>query len=110
MMRASWPRSRKYSPIVQPEYGAMYCIAAGRDLLDRVGHLGRERALAVDRLAERVHDAADELRADGHLEDAAGRFHRVALGDVLVGSEHDGADRVALEVQREAEGVAREFE
>src|SRR4249920_3764609 len=31
MMRASWPRSRKYSPIVQPEYGAMYCIAADSD-------------------------------------------------------------------------------
>ena len=28
MISASWPRSRKYSPIVQPEYGAMYCIAA----------------------------------------------------------------------------------
>ena len=31
MMSASWPRSRKYSPIVQPEYGAMYCIAAESD-------------------------------------------------------------------------------
>ncbi len=31
MMRASWPRSRKYSPMVQPEYGAMYCMAAGSE-------------------------------------------------------------------------------
>ncbi len=31
MISASWPRSRKYSPIVQPEYGAMYCIAADSD-------------------------------------------------------------------------------
>src|SRR5690606_12466279 len=28
MIRASSPRSRKYSPMVQPAYGAMYCIAA----------------------------------------------------------------------------------
>src|SRR5919106_3027276 len=28
MMSASWPRSREYWPMVQPEYGAMYCIAA----------------------------------------------------------------------------------
>ncbi len=28
MISASSPRSRKYSPMVQPEYGAMYCIAA----------------------------------------------------------------------------------
>ena len=31
MISASWPRSRKYSPIVQPEYGAMYCSAADSD-------------------------------------------------------------------------------
>ena len=31
MISASSPRSRKYSPMVQPEYGAMYCIAADSD-------------------------------------------------------------------------------
>ena len=29
MISASSPLSMKYSPIVQPEYGAMYCSAAG---------------------------------------------------------------------------------
>ncbi len=29
MMSASSPRSRKYSPIEQPAYGAMYCMDAG---------------------------------------------------------------------------------
>jgi hypothetical protein len=28
MISASCPRSRKYSPIVHPEYGARYCSAA----------------------------------------------------------------------------------
>ena len=31
MISASWPRSRKYSPIVQPEYAETYCIAADSD-------------------------------------------------------------------------------
>src|SRR5882672_10585347 len=31
MMSASSPRSMKYSPIVQPEYALMYCMAAGTD-------------------------------------------------------------------------------
>ena len=33
MTRASWPVSRKYSPIVQPEYAEMYCIGAGVEAL-----------------------------------------------------------------------------
>ena len=31
-----------------------------------------DRALAIDRLAERIDHAADELGADGHLDDAPG--------------------------------------
>ena len=34
----------------------------------------------------------------------------VALGNMLVFAEHHGADRILLEVQREAEGIARELE
>jgi hypothetical protein len=34
----------------------------------------------------------------------------IALGDVLVLAENHRADRVALEVEREAEGVRREFD
>ena len=55
-------------------------------------------------------DAADQRRADGHLEDAAGALDRVAFGDVLVVAQDHRADRVALEVEREAEGVVRELE
>ena len=83
---------------------------ARRDLLDDVGHLGVDRALAVDRLAERVDHAADQLGADRHFEDAARALDGVAFGDVLVFAQHHRADRVALEVEREAERVARELE
>jgi hypothetical protein len=65
---------------------------------------------AVDRLAERVHHPADQLRADRHREDLAGALDGVALGDVLVRAHDHRADRVALEVEREAEGVLRELE
>jgi hypothetical protein len=77
---------------------------ARRDLLDHVGHLGVDRALAVDRLAERVDDAADQLGADRHFQDAARALDGVAFGDVLVLAQDHRADRVALEVQRQAEG------
>src|SRR5215472_4556995 len=72
MMSASWPRSRKYSPIVHPEYGAMYCIAADSDavatrtmvyfhravLLDLANHVLDRRRLLSDRNVD-----ADELLA-----------------------------------------------
>ncbi len=48
-----------------------------------------------------------QLGADRHLEDAARGLDRVAFGDVLVVAEHHRADRVALEVEREAEACCR---
>ena len=39
-----------------------------------------------------------------------GAFDDVAFGDVLVVAENHGADGVALEVERQAEGVAGEFQ
>jgi hypothetical protein len=85
------------------------------DLFDHVGHLGVDRALAVDRLAQRVDHAADQLGADRHFQDAARALDGVAFGDVLVFAQNHGADRVALEVQRQAVGGQcrrrwREFE
>ena len=44
---------------------------AGREPLDRRELLRRDRALAVDRLAERVDHAAEQLVADRHRDDAA---------------------------------------
>src|SRR5690606_17269620 len=41
-----------------------------------------EVAAAVDRLAERVHDAAEHAVTDGHGEDPAGGLHRLAFLDV----------------------------
>ena len=70
----------------------------------------RDRPLAVDRLTERVDDAADELVADRHRDDAAGPLDRVAFLQVGGVAEEHGADAVFLEVQRDAEQSVRKLE
>jgi hypothetical protein len=69
-------------------------------------------ALAVDRTAQRVHDATDELGADRHFEHASRAANLVALLQLEVVAEDDGADVVLLEIQREGRdgvaGLARE--
>ena len=78
--------------------------------LDDAGGLELERtalgrvdlALAVDRVAERVDDAAEEALADGDVEELAGPLDRVALDDLLPVAEEHGADVVGLEVERQA--------
>src|SRR5690606_16702309 len=80
---------------------------ARRHALDRRGARGLDRALAVDRIAERIDYAAEQLRAHRHFEDAPGRLDRIALADALVLTEHDRTDRVLLEVEGKAEHAAR---
>ena len=116
MMSSRWPRptgtiaSIDFRPVCTGCDTDLRAITPGATFSIDVGHLRVDRALAVDRLAERVDHAADQLRADRHFENAAGALDGVAFGDVLVGAQHHRADRVALEVQREAERVARELE
>ena len=57
--------------------------------------------LPSQRLAERVHDATQEVRAHRHLEHAAGAPDRVALLELQVVAHDDGADVVLFEVQRQ---------
>src|SRR6185369_13467222 len=47
---------------------------AGGDALDRAGLLRLDRALVVERLAQRVDDPPEQRLADGDLDDAAGRL------------------------------------
>ena len=83
---------------------------AGGEPLDRVELLRGDRTLAVDRLAERVDDAAHERLADGHRDDALRAFDGVALLDEARLAHEDAADVALLEVQREAVDAVREFE
>ncbi len=83
---------------------------ARRDLLDRIGFLGLDRTLAVERTPERVHHAAEERLAYRHFEDAPGGLHRAALGDADVFAQRHGADRIPLQIEREAVHLVRELD
>ena len=69
-----------------------------------------DRALAVERVPERVDDAAEQRLADGNARDAAGAAHRLALADVLPLAEERDADVVLLEVEREPDDAVLELE
>ena len=110
MISSRWPRPIGHHRVDRLQAGLHRLVHrlardhARGDLLDHVRHLGVDRALAVDRLAERVDHAADQLGADRHFQDAARALDGVAFGDVLVLAQDHRADRVALEVQRQAVG------
>ena len=80
------------------------------ETLDRQELLRRDRALAVERLAERVDDAAEHLVADRHRDDAAGALHLVAFLDLLEVAQQHCADAFLFEVERDAEHAVRELE
>ena len=90
MISSRWPRpigtieSIDFRPVCTGWLDRLTGDHARSDLLDHVGHLGVDRALAVDRLAQRVDHAADQLGADRHFQDAARALDGVAFGDVLV--------------------------
>jgi hypothetical protein len=58
-------------PVCRGSLTGWRCDDAGRLDLDAAAVGRLDRALAVDRLAERVDDAADQRLADGHVDDAA---------------------------------------
>ncbi len=67
--------------------------------LDRVPGRGRHRSLAVDGLAEGVHDPAHQGIAHGNGHDALRPLGLVPLLDEVGVSQEHGPDRVFLEVQ-----------
>ncbi len=83
---------------------------AGRLELGGAGALELDVSLAVQRLAERVDDAAEQPLAHRDLEQAPGPLDRVALLDLVPVAEQHGADVVGLEVEREPRHVVGELE
>ena len=91
----------------------MHRLAAGDarrlDLHTAGLHIG-ERTLAVDRLAERVDDTAQQAVADGHGQDVAGGDHGLAFLDAFDVAEDHGADRILVEVEGETDETVLEAE
>ena len=78
--------------------------------LERARLLGVDRALAVERVSERVDDAAKECLTDRNRRDLAGAAHGIALADLVPLAEERDADVVLLEVEREADDAVVELE
>src|SRR5690606_11520576 len=58
--------------------------------------------LAVDRIAERVNNAAEQFRTNRNVHDRAGALDGVAFLDVAVGTENNDTDIVGFKVERHA--------
>ena len=77
MMSSRWPRpigtieSMALRPVCTGCDTDLRQITPGATFSMTSDLLGVDRALAVDRLPERIDDAADQLGADRHREDAA---------------------------------------
>ena len=82
----------------------------GRDLLDRVRRVAGNRPLAVERLAERVHDTPEQALADRDLQQLARPLHLVAFLELRVVAEDDDADFGFVEGQGEAGDAVPEID
>src|SRR4051794_17283349 len=83
---------------------------AGR--LDGDAHalLGLDRALAVDRIAERIDHAAEQALAHRRIDNGAGALDGLAFLDLAVGAEDHDADIVGFEIERHAAGAVFELD
>ena len=71
---------------------------------------GVDVALAVERIAERIDDPAQQTLAHRDLEQALGALDRVTFDDLLPLAEQHRADVVGFEVQGQAGHVVGELE
>jgi len=83
---------------------------ARRGVFDRAISFGRDRTLAVDRVAQRVDDASEQRLTDRHGDDAAGAPNLHPLLDFGVGAEDDDADVVLFEVERDPQKTVRKLD
>jgi hypothetical protein len=83
---------------------------AGRFELGRAGLGGGDLTAVVEWAPERVDHAAQQLLADGDLQQVAGPLHRVPLDDLVPLAEQHDADVVGLEVQRQSGDTVRQLE
>src|SRR5665648_1063863 len=78
--------------------------------LEGSARLGRDLAQAVDRVAQRVDDAAKVAVPDGDREHLTGPTDHLALLDPGELAEHDDADLPDVEVEREAQRAVPELQ
>src|SRR3981081_3974217 len=100
---AAADRDQRVHRLEAGRHRLMYRFArndAGRLDVDAGALLGLDRALAVDRIAERVDHPAEQALADRHVHDRAGALDGLAFLDLAVVAEDHDADIVGLEIER----------
>ncbi len=108
MISSRWPRpigvmaSIDLMPVCIGSSTGWRAGDAGGDRLEGQRRGLDDRALVVDRLAQRVDHAADHALADRHPQQLAGGGDRIALFDPGVVAQDHHADRRFLEVERDA--------
>ena len=116
MISSRWPRpiavieSIALSPVYIGSFTGWRLDDARCLELERAALRRLDRAEPVERVAERVDDAAEQARPDRNAHDLAGAAHRLALRDVLPLAEERDADVVLLEVERDAGHAVLELE
>src|SRR3979411_1237767 len=83
---------------------------AGRLDVDAHPLVGLDPAPAVDRIAERIDDPAEQALADGSIDDGAGALDGLTFLDLAVGAENHDADVVGFEIERHAAGAVLELD
>ena len=71
---------------------------------------GVDRTFTIDRLAERVHNAAEQRIADRHAENTAGALDELALFNLGEVAKNHHANVVAFKIERHAVVAAGKFE
>ncbi len=116
MMSWRWPRpigviaSIDLMPVCSGSCTDLRWTTVGRLQLEGTTLLRLDLAETVDRVAERVDDAAEEVVADRDREDLARALDGLALLDAGEVTEDDDTDLVDVEVQREAERAVLELQ
>ena len=113
MISWRWPRpigviaSIALMPVCSGSCTLLRCITPGA-CSSSAAPLGLDLAEAVDRVAQRVDDAAEEGVAHRDREDLAGAADLLALLDAGEVTEDDDADLADVEVQGEAQRAVLE--
>src|SRR3984893_9219287 len=83
---------------------------AGRLDVNPLAFRRLDRALAVDRIAERIDHAAEQALADRGIDDGAGALDGLGVLALAVCAEDHDADVVGFEVERHAAGAVLELD